>query len=70
MLNKVENIYTSVACNRTSGALDWNKANQICFAAKHAVAIYEETNVCDSFLAFSTLSRLKNYWAWVILIFA
>lgn len=47
MLNKVENIYTSVACNRTSGALDWNKANQICFAAKHAVAIYEETNVCD-----------------------
>ncbi|XP_063702419.1 elongator complex protein 2 [Culicoides brevitarsis] len=41
---KIENTYTSVACNRTSNSLDWNKSNRIAFAAKNSVAIYEETD--------------------------
>lgn len=53
---KVDNIYTSVACNRTSNSLDWNQANQIAFAAKNSIAIYEETEVSVS----KTRSKVKK----------
>lgn len=37
----VDNIYTSVACNRTPEAADWGKNNQIIFAACNSIAIFD-----------------------------
>ncbi len=36
-----DTVYTSVGCNRTPQALDWGNNGLVCFAASHAVAIYD-----------------------------
>lgn len=37
----VENIYTSIACNRTPGSADWGINGQILFAGSNAVALFD-----------------------------
>lgn len=37
----VENIYTSIGCNRTTECADWGKNGFIVFGACNAVAIYD-----------------------------
>lgn len=37
----IEQVYTSVACNRTPEIADWNSAGVICFGATNAVVIYD-----------------------------
>ena len=36
-----ENVYTSIACNRTVEAADWGKNGLILFGANNAVAIFD-----------------------------
>lgn len=36
----VENIYTSIACNRTTESADWGNNGLIVFGAFNSVAIY------------------------------
>lgn len=38
---KVDQVYTSIACNRTTEIADWNGEGIICFGAKNAVVIYD-----------------------------
>lgn len=42
---KVENLYTSIACNRTPEAADWGPNNLIAYAACNAVAVFKP-DVC------------------------
>lgn len=37
----VENIYTSIGCNRTTESADWGNNGLIVFGACNAVAIYD-----------------------------
>ncbi|XP_055604849.1 elongator complex protein 2 [Uranotaenia lowii] len=37
----VKNCYTSVACNRTPGALDWGDDGLIYYGASHSIAVYD-----------------------------
>ncbi|KAJ6642507.1 Elongator complex protein 2 [Pseudolycoriella hygida] len=37
---KVENIYTSIACNRTAESADWGGDNLILFGASNAIAVF------------------------------
>ncbi|CAB3252069.1 unnamed protein product [Arctia plantaginis] len=39
----VEQVYTSVACNRTTEITDWNGEGIICFGATNSVVIYDTT---------------------------
>ena len=50
---KIENIYTSVACNRTSNSLDWSLDNRIAFAAKNSIGIYEQNEVRNIFIRYA-----------------
>uniref|UniRef100_A0A336MNI7 Elongator complex protein 2 n=1 Tax=Culicoides sonorensis TaxID=179676 RepID=A0A336MNI7_CULSO len=54
---KIENIYTSVACNRTANSLDWNSLNQIAFAAKNSIVIYEQRSNDDLWKVTKTLVK-------------
>ena len=47
--DSIENVYASVGCNRTPHALDWGHNGLVCFAASHAVAIYDP-GVCINIL--------------------
>ncbi|KAJ8725359.1 hypothetical protein PYW08_003542 [Mythimna loreyi] len=38
---RVEQLYTSVACNRTPEIIDWNEQGLICFGATNSVVIYD-----------------------------
>lgn len=38
---KVDNIYTSIACNRTPESADWGVDNLIIFGACNAVALFD-----------------------------
>lgn len=44
----VDQVYTSVACNRNPEIADWNNEGLICFGASNAVVIYD--TVCFVFL--------------------
>lgn len=37
----LEQVYTSVACNRTTEITDWNGEGIICFGATNSVVIYD-----------------------------
>lgn len=37
----IEEIYTSVACNRIPEIVDWNNGGIVCFGATNAVVIYD-----------------------------
>ncbi|XP_047021000.1 elongator complex protein 2 [Helicoverpa zea] len=37
----VEQVYTSVACNRTPEIIDWNEQGLICFGASNSVVVYD-----------------------------
>lgn len=39
----IENIYTSIACNRMPESADWGKNNKIIFAACNAIALFDPT---------------------------
>lgn len=38
---KVNNIYTSIACNRTPESADWGNDNLIIFGACNSVAVFD-----------------------------
>lgn len=38
---KVENVYTSIACNRTPEAADWGHNNLVLFGACNAVGVFD-----------------------------
>lgn len=40
----VEQVYTSVACNRVPEIVDWNKEGLIVYGASNAVVIYDTVN--------------------------
>lgn len=40
----IENVYTSIACNRTPESADWGKNGQIIFAACNSIALFESKN--------------------------
>lgn len=42
---KVDNVYTSIACNRTPEAADWGHNNLVLFGACNAVAVFDPS-VC------------------------
>lgn len=41
---KIENVYTSIACNRTPQSADWGSNGKIVFAACNAVALFDPTD--------------------------
>lgn len=38
---KIENIYTSIGCNRTAESTDWGENNLILFGACNSVAVFD-----------------------------
>lgn len=42
---KVEQVYTSVGCNRTPEIIDWNGQGLICFGATNSVVIYDTVRI-------------------------
>uniref|UniRef100_A0A1A9WBK9 Elongator complex protein 2 n=1 Tax=Glossina brevipalpis TaxID=37001 RepID=A0A1A9WBK9_9MUSC len=45
---KVENIYTSIGCNRTTESADWGQNGLIIYAANNAVALYQPNYLKNS----------------------
>lgn len=41
MKASVQQVYTSVGCNRTPEIIDWNGEGLICFGAADSVVIYD-----------------------------
>lgn len=50
---KINNIYTSIATNRTPAAVDWSRENLILFGASNGIALFDPnvsfSNVCLHF---------------------
>ncbi|XP_055626523.1 elongator complex protein 2 [Toxorhynchites rutilus septentrionalis] len=55
---EIKNLYTSVACNRTPGALDWGQDGLIYYAACHAISVFDP-NFHGSSKIIQTLSGHK-----------
>lgn len=53
----VNQVYTSIACNRTPEIIDWNSDGLICYGGSNAVVIYDTVR---DLLAFNKLDKSLN----------
>ncbi|XP_075969096.1 elongator complex protein 2-like [Anticarsia gemmatalis] len=62
----MEQVYTSVACNRTTEIADWNAEGLICFGASHSVVIYNTAErTKDPLTVLSHHKSLVNSVKWL-----
>lgn len=55
---KIENVYTSIACNGTPQSTDWGENNLVIFGASNAVALFDPNVRYDKMYHIPTLLLL------------
>ncbi|KAG5678159.1 hypothetical protein PVAND_007854 [Polypedilum vanderplanki] len=65
---KINNVYTSIAVNRTPSSLDWGTNNLICYAASNAIAILNpnfDGDSCKLLKTYAIHSNRVNTVKWI-----